>query len=626
MLGNFYQHCKADPLQVWWTLLLSGFKPNQAPARKNNFRFMKHAFLLLLGIATPVIAETWPLERVEDTLIVRGTAKPAEGASGGSLMLDGESLIELKKSAQIGGAVFTVSLWFNPYEPTAAQQVLAGKNRYSRNEREWSLTVEPSGQLRAHLRQDGWTTISCVESLKPGAWHLVNLVVEPGKAALFLNGKQMGEAKLKRPIAVTDAPITLGGIWDADGVRQAFHGALDECSIIGRALTTEEIAKSYRPVSVTHDIAKQLAPAGLPLWDVTQTLPKSAELPVLDGARFHVIKKQRPDEDGCRWTLGVGLAWHKGRFYASYGYNIGGENTPTEEAHVRVSDDGGVSWGRPVVMDAGEANLGVSHGVFLSQGGKLWAFMGAFYDRFQRTHTRAYTLDETKGSWEPHGMVINEGFWPMQEPQRMTDGNWIMAGARISNGYAVEGDLPAVAISKGDDFTRWEMVVIAPAQGVGRIWGESTVIVEGKRILNISRYGKKALALVSMSEDHGRTWTPSAPSNLPMATSKPYSGILSSGQRYLVCTTTADTGGARSPLTIAVSKPGESVFSKVFLVRRSVFDGTPGVSHPSADFSYPYAVERDGNLYIGYTHKSHAANELAVIPIASLAVSSDAKH
>ena len=239
MLGNFYQHCKADPLQVWWTLLLSGFKPNQAPARKKNFRFMKHALLLLLGIATPVIAETWPLERVEDTLIVRGTAKPAEGASGGSLMLDGESLIELKKSAQIGGAVFTVSLWFNPYEPTAAQQVLAGKNRYSRNEREWSLTVEPSGQLRAHLRQDGWTTISCVESLKPGAWHLVNLVVEPGKAALFLNGKQMGEAKLKRPIAVTDAPITLGGIWDADGVRQAFHGALDECSIIGRALTTE---------------------------------------------------------------------------------------------------------------------------------------------------------------------------------------------------------------------------------------------------------------------------------------------------------------------------------------------------------------------------------------------------
>ena len=200
----------------------------------------------------------------------------------------------------------------------------------------------------------------------------------------------------------------------------------------------------------------------------------------------------------------------------------------------------------------------------------------------------------------------------------MADGNWIMAGARVSHGFDVVGDLPAVAISEGDDFTKWKMVLIPAAKGVGNIWGESTVIVEDKRIINISRYGTKALALVSVSEDHGRTWTPTAPSNLPMATSKPYAGTLSTGQRYLVCTTTADTGGKRSPLTIAVSKPGESVFSKVFLIRRSVFPEGPGVSDPRADFSYPYAVEHDGKLYIGYTHKSHAANELAVIPVNEL--------
>jgi hypothetical protein len=123
-----------------------------------------------------------------------------------------------------------------------------------------------------------------------------------------------------------------------------------------------------------------------------------------------------------------------------------------------------------------------------------------------------------------------------------------------------------------------------------------------------------------MSEDHGRTWTPTTRSNLPMATSKPYAGTLSTGQHYLVCTTTADTGGNRSPLTIAVSRPGESVFSKVFLIRPSVFAGTPGVSAANADFSYPYAVEHAGKLYIGYTHKSHAANELAVVPIEQLRI------
>jgi hypothetical protein len=177
-----------------------------------------------------------------------------------------------------------------------------------------------------------------------------------------------------------------------------------------------------------------------------------------------------------------------------------------------------------------------------------------------------------------------------------------------------------VAISRGDNFTHWDLVVIPIAVGRRLIWGESTVIVEGNRITNISRYGAEAIALVSYSDDYGRTWTPSSPSNLPMATSKPYAGTLSTGQRFLVCTTTADSGARRSPLTIAVSKPGESLFSKVFVIRHSVFPSGPGVSDPNLDFSYPYAVEHEGKLYIGYTHKSHYANELAVIPVQSLEI------
>jgi hypothetical protein len=120
--------------------------------------------------------------------------------------------------------------------------------------------------------------------------------------------------------------------------------------------------------------------------------------------------------------------------------------------------------------------------------------------------------------------------------------------------------------------------------------------------------------------DHGRTWTLAAASNLPMATQKPYAGTLSTGQHYLIGTITDDTDGTRSPLTIAVSKPGESLFSRVFLIRTSVFAGTPGVSAPNADFSYPYAVERNGQLYIGYTDKEHIYNELVVIPVSSLEI------
>jgi hypothetical protein len=570
-------------------------------------------------LAAQAQAVNWPLDELADTLIVRGHVQPAMGATGKSLVLDGESLIELKDSAKLGSGEFTASLWFNPYDLAGGQQMLAGKNRYSRDERQWSLTIEPDGKLKAHLRQSGWSTILCNEPLVAGRWHLATLVTDARKGSLYLNGKLVGEVPLKSPIANTPAPITLGGIWDAGAVRQSFRGAVDEFSFQPRVLSEKEIAASYRPVAETHELPKLVA--AVPLLDATQTLPKAADLPQVKGAEFYVLKKQRPDEDGCNFTLGVGLAWHKGKLYASYGFNKGSENTVTEEAHVRVSADGGKTWGQPVVMDAGEGNLGVSHGVFLSHGGKLWAFMGAFYDKFQRTHTRGYLLNETSGKWEPQGVVLDQGFWPMQEPQRMADGNWIMSGFRVANGLDVKGHLPAVAISQGDDFTKWEMVVIQAEKTLGtNLWGESTVIVDKTRITNIARYGTKALALVSTSEDHGRTWTPAAASNLPMATSKPYAGTLSTGQRYLVCTTTADTGGQRSPFTIAVSKPGESLFSRVFLIRTSVFERTPGVSAANADFSYPYAIEHEGHLYIGYTHKSHIANELAVIPVSSLEI------
>lgn len=573
---------------------------------------------LLAAAASPSGEAYWSLDEVADSLILHGNIQPATGVRGKSLVLDGESLIELRDTARLHSSEFTISLWFNPYDLAGGQQMLAGKNRYSLDERQWSLTIEPDGKLKAHLRQSGWSTIVCNDRLVAGRWHLATLTVQTSGASLYLNGKLVGQVPLESPIANTPAPITLGGIRDAGAVRQPFHGAVDEFSCLPRALGAQEITASYQPQTVTHPLPK---PAALvPLWDITQTLPRAADLPQVKGAEFHVLK-QRPDADGCNFTLGVGLIWHNSRLYASYGFNRGSENTVTEEAHVRISADGGRTWGQPIVMDAGEGNVGVSHGVFLSHRGQLWAFMGAFFDNFQRTHTRGYLLNETSGTWEPQGVVLDQGFWPMQEPQQMADGNWIMAGFRVANGFELQGHLPAVAISERSDFTKWKMVVIQADKSLAaNIWGESSVIVDQEKITNIARYGSKALALVSTSADYGRTWTPAAASNLPMATSKPYAGTLSTGQRYLVCTTTADTGGQRSPLTIAVSKPGESLYSRVFLIRTSVCEQTPGVSAANADFSYPYAVEHDGKVYVGYTHKSHIANEIAVIPLNSLEI------
>jgi hypothetical protein len=370
--------------------------------------------------------------------------------------------------------------------------------------------------------------------------------------------------------------------------------------------------------------------AALPLWDPAVPLPKAADLPRLAGVEFYVIKPYEFDKDGYRFLHGVALAWHKGRLYASFGHNKGGENTDTEEARFTTSDDGGKTWSPVATIDAGdEPGVGVSHGVFLPLRGRLWAFQGAYTGTMQNVHTRCYSLDDMSGTWQHKGTVIEGGFWPLGEPRRMEDGNWIIAGISVGHGNPA-----AVAISHGDDLTKWDLVVIPRAKGLGSMWGESAVIVEGKQITNIARYGDQALALVATSDDSGRTWTRSEPSNLPMATSKPCAGTLSSGQRFLICSTSADGGKRRSPLTIAVSRPGETKFSRVFVIRDAEFPGGPGESHRSANLAYPCAIEHDGKLYVGYSNNggnvgckgsgrelwNNNSAELAVIPIERLRV------
>ena len=154
------------------------------------------------------------------------------------------------------------------------------------------------------------------------------------------------------------------------------------------------------------------------------------------------------------------------------------------------------------------------------------------------------------------------------------------------------------------------------------MWGESSLIVDGPKVLNIARYGAKAQALISQSTDHGRTWTVMGESNLPMATSKPCAGLLSTGQRYLICTTAANNGGRRSPLTIALSKPGEAVLCRVFVIRHAE-SASGGESAPRLSLSYPCATEYEGKLYVGYSNNGGRKGnlnsaELAVIPIERL--------
>ncbi|WP_160168374.1 exo-alpha-sialidase [Novipirellula maiorica] len=554
--------------------------------------------------------------------------KTADGVQDRSLVFDGRSLLTVKDSAQriTGNQPFTLAIWVNPYKIGKTQQMIAARHQYSLDQRNWGWMIDKDKRFRLYVWQGKWVTVDCDKAPEPGHWHLVAVQLRSDAAELWVNGEIAGSVPLKQPLRPTSTMLTFAGVNDDGHIRQNFRGALDQATWFDRELTSAEMKDLYHPVTATHDVPAPAKPVSL--WDETSTLPTAAELPQITGVRFGVIKPYEFSKDGYRFLHGVALGFHQGRLYASFGHNQGGENTDTEQARVCHSDDDGQTWSEVTTMDSGdEPGIGVSHGVFHSHGGKFWAFHGAYSGTMQNVHTRAYLLDQTTGTWTPKGTVIEGGFWPMQQPIRMNDGNWIMSGLRVGNGNPA-----AVAISHGDDFTDWDLIVIPQGEEIGNMWGEATVFVDGATVVNLSRFGAEATALRATSDDYGRTWTASRPSNLPMATSKPYTGTLSTGQHYLVGTTAANNGGRRSPLTIAVTRPNETLFSKVFVIRHAVFSDGPGESHPKAKLSYPYAIEHAGNLYVGYSNSgggvgrvgsgrelwNNNSAELAVIPIKSL--------
>jgi hypothetical protein len=87
-------------------------------------------------------------------------------------------------------------------------------------------------------------------------------------------------------------------------------------------------------------------------------------------------------------------------------------------------------------------------------------------------------------------------------------------------------------------------------------------------------------------------------------------------------------------LTIAVSRPGETAFSKVFVIRHAEHPGGPGESHGKAALAYPCAIEHKGKLYVGYSNSgggvgregkgrelwNNNSAELAIIPVEKLMV------
>ena len=357
-------------------------------------------------------------------------------------------------------------------------------------------------------------------------------------------------------------------------------------------------------------------PGALPLWDATVPFPSYEEMPDL-GVVTHV-QVERAQCGDYHYLHEPAIAFHNGVLHAGWA------NHPRFEANVkdellrgRRSTDGGLTWGAAAIWVAPPALGGESwnHPVLMSHQGRLWGFFTRWEKEEPRTEL--FNLDETKQTWQPAQARI-PGFIPFTPPRKMRDGNWIVSGEL--NWFE-----PAVAISHGDDFTRWDVVRIPRPGAMKLLFPETTLLERGDTLVAICRPKGAKTAPASVSRDCGRTWTPLRPSNFPIAESKPLCGRLSTGQQYLI---TDNLEQGRSLLSIAVTAPGGDTFCRIWKIRHQQTPvrrllGAPdgGKTHVGGhtEWSYPAAIEHEDRLIIIYTQgKEDCA--LSIIPVSALAV------
>lgn len=351
------------------------------------------------------------------------------------------------------------------------------------------------------------------------------------------------------------------------------------------------------------------------LWDPATPFPSRKELAYPKGATDIIV--HRAGADGYDFLHDCAIVEHKGTLLTGW-YNCPrGEMVGESVIRGRRSADGGRTWSDVEMIAADREKRGIMYVpvALVSHGGTLHAFITNMKDGPDRVHgCEAFFLDEKANTWVSRGMIAGP-FIANCAPQRLVDGNFIMAG-RLAEQPGQKPAIPAVAISRGEDLTKsWELVRLLPE---GKLPGgsrlgcpETTVIVDGPELTALVRR-ENASSLILLSRDHGRTWSAPREHNFPMEASKIYAGKLSTGQRYVLFNLPG--GKRRDLLALAVSRPGQKIFSKMWKLR----DGPSAELRCGPEWSYPCAIESGGSLHVVYTSEKHHC-VLTSIPLNSLA-------
>lgn len=558
----------------------------------------------------------------ELTNIDSSSSKISDGINGYGMHLNGKEIIKSNYKLNTTKNC-TISIYFKLDEFSSNDQVLIGQANYAENIRDFTVYITKARLLKINIKNnsqnnsDGWITTT-VSEIKTNTWYNFTFTIENNILKTYINGfeSQMKDISTRSYSGLTT--LTLGGVYTGTNLTQQFKGVIDEFTIYSKALNSEEIFNS-----LSDNLEQKVQKNNENI--TSENIYDNVEM--LRNTEFISVSKS--DLNAYKWQHGGAIAYYNNQFYATWGRNIGEENTVGEEATCYVSNDG-INWTYNASFVA-EAGYGYSHGSIFEVEGKLYSmsphYSGSTYGFngsniiFNNLSMHGFVLNPDQ-TWSKLDFELDD-FWPLQQAVKMGNGSYIMGG--------IDGDWrAAVAISEGADMTKWKVVKIPY---LGTTFTESTVTVDDDKITIYMRnqlaYDSDNVTIgIAYSYDYGQTWTLGQESDLSANTSKPCVGTLSTGQKYLITNSVKGANGSRNTLTIALTESDSDIFTDLFVIRdMAIPEALKDVYFElelNTSLSYPYAIEHDNKLYVIYSSYMYAGTnlnniELAVIDLNEIA-------
>ncbi len=467
-----------------------------------------------------------------------------------------------------------------------------------------NLCIQGGALMQFDGRTRTWEEITCAicptdDPVKP-VWHRLRAIVDAGKLGIDYwisqpQSRDLPDTPITRAAYRTNLPIAAIDLVSGQRIAPGAWYLIDDLVVTGGD-----------DLPTPHNV--EPLPGTITLWTGPPIPRNVEEIPFVSGVQHQTI--HQATADGYKFLHGAAIVHHNGVLYANWANSPTHENGPHETLQGRRSANGGTTWSDIEVIGPGfDSDQRHSHGVLFVHKDELWTICSRFGvgtpgRRFPGLQAEAFVLDEQTDQWESRGVVMHN-CWPYDEPVRMANGNFITGGQD-------KDGLPVVAISHGDDLTKWDSILIPFDPRLKPGFAETTVWAKDNHLLAVIR-GGVGVAWVSTSEDYGRTWSKAGPSNLPMPRAKAYLGKLSTGQLYLLSNLKN-----RDTLVISVSTPGELTLSRMWRIRhgKSVPPRFSG-NAKGKQWSYPYGYEHDGKLFVVYSIGKEDCG-LSVLPIESL--------